>query len=151
MLNAMLSDDMPWSIDGSVQWSIDSSVQWSMLSDDMPWSIDGSMVQWFNGSMVHTPSVCWQLHSKANSSCCPARPCYPIPRGKIILGVIYGLLLWADMNAATPLGGVGALCNFPCTDHATERPHAPSIDHAMLVPRPYYHASIDHAMLVPTA
>ena len=27
----------------------------------------------------------------------------PIPEGNSILGVIYGVLLWADMNAATPL------------------------------------------------
>ena len=37
----------------------------------------------------------------------PAPPYYPIPRGKSILGVIYGVLLWADMNAATPLGAWG--------------------------------------------
>ena len=36
----------------------------------------------------------------------PVPPYYPFPRGKSILGVIYGFLLWADMNAATPLGGV---------------------------------------------
>ena len=34
----------------------------------------------------------------------PAPPYYPFTRGKFILGVIYGVLLWADMNAATPLG-----------------------------------------------
>ena len=37
----------------------------------------------------------------------PAPPYYPFPRGKSILGVIYGVLLWADMNAATPLGAWG--------------------------------------------
>ena len=41
-------------------------------------------------------------------SCCPLRPILPhLQRGKAILGVIYGVLLWADMNAATPLGAWG--------------------------------------------
>ena len=31
----------------------------------------------------------------------------PFPEEKFILGVIYGGLLWADMNAATPLGARG--------------------------------------------
>ena len=45
---------------------------------------------------------------KENSSCCPLRPHNtPYPEGKSILGVIYGVLLWADMNAATPLGTWG--------------------------------------------
>ena len=34
----------------------------------------------------------------------PAPPYYPFPRGKSILGVIYEVLLWADINAATLLG-----------------------------------------------
>ena len=34
----------------------------------------------------------------------PAPPYYPFPEDKCILVVIYGVLLWADMNAATPLG-----------------------------------------------
>ena len=34
----------------------------------------------------------------------PAPPYYPFPRRKSILGVTYGVLLWADMNTATPLG-----------------------------------------------
>ena len=37
----------------------------------------------------------------------PAPPYYPFPRVKSILGVIYGVLLWADMNTATPLGARG--------------------------------------------
>ena len=37
----------------------------------------------------------------------PAPPYYPFPEEKSILGVIYGVLLWADMNAATPLGAQG--------------------------------------------
>ena len=48
--------------------------------------------------------------SKANPSCCPLRPAppyYPFPRGKFILGVIYGVLLWGNMKAATPLGAWG--------------------------------------------
>ena len=45
---------------------------------------------------------------KANPSCCPLRPrTTPFPEEKSILGVIYGVLLWADMNAATPLGARG--------------------------------------------
>ena len=40
-----------------------------------------------------------------------AAPCAPVllhSQSKIsILGVIYGVLLWADMNAATPLGALG--------------------------------------------
>ena len=31
----------------------------------------------------------------------------PFPEENSILGVIYGVLLWADMNAATPLGPRG--------------------------------------------
>ena len=51
---------------------------------------------------------------KANPSCCPLRPrTAPFPEKKSILGVIYGVLLWADINAATPLGAWGALCNVP--------------------------------------
>ena len=39
--------------------------------------------------------------SKVNPSCCHLRPrTTPFPEGKSILGVIYGVLLWADMNAA---------------------------------------------------
>ena len=37
----------------------------------------------------------------------PAPPYYPFPEETSILGVIYGVLLWADMNAATPLGAWG--------------------------------------------
>ena len=48
---------------------------------------------------------------KENSSCCLLRPrTTPFPEYKSILGVIYGVLLWADRNAATPLGGAGVLC-----------------------------------------
>ena len=57
----------------------------------------------------------------------PAPPYYPFPTGKIhtrgnilsfhtsfYLGVIYGVLLWVDMNAATPLGVWVRSVNFPC-------------------------------------
>ena len=45
---------------------------------------------------------------KANPSCCPLCPrTTPFPEEESILGVIYGVLLWADMNAATPLGAWG--------------------------------------------
>ena len=37
----------------------------------------------------------------------PAPPYYRFPRGKSIIGVISGVLLWADMNTATPLGAWG--------------------------------------------
>ena len=44
----------------------------------------------------------------ANPSCCPLRPhTTPLPEETSLLGVIYGVLLWADMNAATPLGARG--------------------------------------------
>ena len=47
---------------------------------------------------------------QANPNCCPLRPhTTPFQEEKIILGVIYGVSLWADMNAATPLGRGGAL------------------------------------------
>ena len=50
---------------------------------------------------------------KVNVSCCTLRPrTTPSPEENSILGVIYGVLLWADMNAATPPGSRGrsALC-----------------------------------------
>ena len=50
-----------------------------------------------------------------------AAPCAPVPpfppEENPILGVIYGVLLWADMNECRdPTGGVGALSYFPCKD-----------------------------------
>ena len=46
--------------------------------------------------------------SKVNSSCFPLRPLRPrttpFLEERYIVGVIYGVLLLADMNAATPLG-----------------------------------------------
>ena len=49
--------------------------------------------------------------SKANPSCCPHARTAPFPAEKSIIEVINGVLLCADMNAATPLGrgGRGAL------------------------------------------
>ena len=45
---------------------------------------------------------------KENPTCYPLRPrTTPFPEEKSTLGVIYGVLLWADMNAATPLGAWG--------------------------------------------
>ena len=45
---------------------------------------------------------------KANPSCSLLRPrTTPLPEGNVVLGVIYGVLLWAGMNAATPLGAWG--------------------------------------------
>ena len=42
------------------------------------------------------------------SAAAPMRPrTTPFPEEKIILGVIYGVLRWADINAATPLGAWG--------------------------------------------
>ena len=42
---------------------------------------------------------------KVNASCCPLQPhTTPFPEDTSILGVIYGVVLLADMNAATPLG-----------------------------------------------
>ena len=54
----------------------------------------------------------WNLkghtHTKVNSSCCPLHPrTTPFPEEKSILGVICEVLLWADMNDATPLGAWG--------------------------------------------
>ena len=43
----------------------------------------------------------------ANPSCCPLRPrTTPCLEEKSTPGVIYGVLLWAGMNAATPLGAL---------------------------------------------
>ena len=43
----------------------------------------------------------------AAAACYPLRHrTTPFPEEKSILGVIYGVLRWADMNAATPLGAL---------------------------------------------
>ena len=55
--------------------------------------------------------ICWHTPTsaiKANPSCCPLLPrTTPFPEEKSIPGVINGVLLWADVNAATPLGAWG--------------------------------------------
>ena len=57
-------------------------------------------------------STCGVLGTQGNIQLLPPAPLYyPFRRGKIIHGELYGVLLWDDMNAATPLG---ALCNIPC-------------------------------------
>ena len=62
----------------------------------------------FVATTVLTSSSAFASQAKANPSCCPLRPrTTPFPEEKSILGVIYGVLLWADMNAATPLGAWG--------------------------------------------
>ena len=64
---------------------------------------------------------------QGNPSCCSLRlRTTPFPEGKSILGVIYGVLLSADMNAATPLG---VLCNFSCRCQGKRYgpPHVPRL------------------------
>ena len=72
--------------------------------------------QLYMTGVVVAALVFWLLPSSAQEgrkarkflSCCPhALPYYHFHRGKSILGVIYRVLLWADMNAATPLGAWG--------------------------------------------
>ena len=70
---------------------------------------------------------CWGAHPDryAKASCCTPRPrTTPSPEEISILGVMHGVLLWADMNAATPPGSRGrfALCAGPgvCTVRAVE-------------------------------
>ena len=57
--------------------------------------------------LCHTTCICVRGCQGKFQLRPPAAPYYPVPRGKSILGVIYGVLLWADMNAATPLGPRG--------------------------------------------
>ena len=53
------------------------------------------------------------LVRQGTAPCCPLLPLRPrttpFPEEKSTFGVIYVVLLWADMNAATPLGRGGAL------------------------------------------
>ena len=52
--------------------------------------------------------LCKSGKENPNPSCCPLSPrTTPFPDEKAILGVIYGVLLGADMNGATPLGAWG--------------------------------------------
>ena len=55
----------------------------------------------------HTAVRLWQ--ARTFQLLPPAPRTTPFPEEKTILGVIYGVLLWADMDAATPLGTWGAL------------------------------------------
>ena len=65
---------------------------------------------WRTTMRTGTMPPCWVVVPGKPQQLPPAPPYYyPIPRGNSILGVIYGVLLWADMNAATPLGHGGAL------------------------------------------
>ena len=63
-----------------------------------------------NMAVLNKMAAANQGLGKEESSCCPPRPrATPFPEGKIkiILGVIYGVLMWADMNVATPPGARG--------------------------------------------
>ena len=57
--------------------------------------------------MPHAPCPMLLLWSRQIPAAAPAPRTTPFPEEKSILGVIYGVLLWADMNAATPLGAWG--------------------------------------------
>ena len=74
------------------------------------------VVQWCvahtGGQQLGFALVCCTYSStertKANPRCYPLRPrTTPSPEEKSIPGVIYGVFLWVDMNAATPLGAWG--------------------------------------------
>ena len=58
---------------------------------------------------VHAPCGLHDTGKANSSSSPPPHPPRTIPflEGKSITGVTYGVLLWADMNAATPLGAWG--------------------------------------------
>ena len=65
------------------------------------------------GSRGHRGQQMWhedkhRAKARQNQAAAPCAPVLPyFPEEKSILGVIYGVLLWADMNAATPLGAWG--------------------------------------------
>ena len=78
--------------------------------------------------------------AKANSSCCTLHPrTTPFPEEKSMLGLIYGVLLWADMDAATPPGALGPsvisldrslyldLCHAPYASGAHRRACSPRL------------------------
>ena len=82
---------------------------------------------------IHFKHRCYEPHFKHRcfQLLSHAPPYYPIPRGKSILGVKNEVLLWADMNAATPLVARG--CSVmslgrgkACPHYAPPRPHAPN-------------------------
>ena len=61
-------------------------------------------------SATVTTMFSFPLHAtlKDNPSCCTLRPrTTPSPEEKSMLGLMYGVLLWASINAATPLGARG--------------------------------------------
>ena len=65
---------------------------------------------------------------KANSCCCgcPPRPrATPFPEERSTLGVIYGVLLWADMHTATPPGALGRSVIFLALAYSTRRMKLP--------------------------
>ena len=70
-------------------------------------AVSGSWPCWMSADSTPLPSLPRhaRVQVKANSSSCPLRlRTTPFTEEKIILGVIYGVLLWVDMNTATPLG-----------------------------------------------
>ena len=76
---------------------------------------------------------------KTNPSCCPLRPrTTPFPEENAILGVIYGVLLWLDMNAATPLGAWGrSVMSLACVplflSEENKKSHAEVMGHAEMI------------------
>ena len=69
---------------------------------------DGKLSRRGGGTWASDATQTTEDDGKENSSCGPLRP-HTTPRleEKSILGVIYGVLLWYGMNAATPLGARG--------------------------------------------
>ena len=59
--------------------------------------------------MVHAFPVSFKEGARQTPVAAPVLPYYPIPRGIIHTRVVYRVLVWAGMNAATPLGSGGAL------------------------------------------
>ena len=86
---------------GGLQWKLMSNFSHGLTLDSNLYfnpnvDISGAGVQ---------PMPCID---KVNVSCCTLRPrTTPSLEEKSILGVLYGVLLWADMNAATPPGSRG--------------------------------------------
>ena len=97
-------------------------VSLGVVAEDTPaWGEPETVLRRRNRGAGAMPSADSKVNSKLNSSCkfqvkfqlqIPAAalyaPALPLPQRKTpILGVIYRVLLWADMNAATPLGAWG--------------------------------------------
>ena len=68
-----------------------------------------------------TPPAVLPCCIKANAPYAPYAPVLPLSQRKIHTRVIYNILLWAVKNAATPQGGVGALCNVPAMLHVLRK------------------------------